>query len=103
MLDIKKLRKDCLETLHSISDEEFYAWLEMDRKRMEQADKEWEQMTVDERYSHVFATNCPSVLEAALSDGSLNGTPKKRAAKPKTSATAQKSATARQRAPKVRA
>ena len=72
MLNIKKLRKDCLKTLHSISDEEFYAWCDAYDKRIAQADREWEQMTVDERYSHIFATNCASVLEAALNDGSLD-------------------------------
>ena len=75
MLDIKKLRKECLGTLHSISDEEFNEWYNSYTKRIALEDEKWEQMTLEERYSHIFATNCASVLDIALSDGSLNGAP----------------------------
>ena len=45
MLNIKQLRKDCLKTLHSISDEEFYAWDAAYDKRKTLEDAKWERMT----------------------------------------------------------
>ena len=83
MLNIKQLRKDCLKTLHSISDEDFYAWNAAYDKRKAKADAEWAKMTVEERYDQIFASNCGMALDIALSNGSLNGAPKKNAAKPK--------------------
>ena len=34
MLDIKKLRKECMQTIHSYTREQLLEWVEMDRKRM---------------------------------------------------------------------
>ena len=101
MLNIKQLRKDCLKTLHSISDEEFYAWNAAYDKRKALEDAKWDKMTVEERYEQIFASNCGIALDIALSNGSLNGSPKKSVAK--TTATAPKTASAKPRTPQVRA
>ena len=40
MIFNKKLREEVSKTLQSISDEEFFEWIEMDRKRMALAEME---------------------------------------------------------------
>ena len=103
MLDIEKIDRESTKLIRSFTREKLLAWVDTYNKEVAEADEQWARMTPKERMSELFNSNCALAMELALSDGSLNATPKKRAAKPKTSATAQKSATARQRAPKVRA
>ena len=83
MLDIKKLNKEFTKVLNSISDEEFYAWNAAYDKKKALEDAKWERLTVEERYDQIFASNCGMALDIALSNGSLDGAPKKSAAKPK--------------------
>ena len=97
MIDIEKLDKEATKIIRSFTREKLLEWVEMDKKRMAKADAEWAKMTKEERLSQIFASNCGMALDIALSNGSLNGAPKKRATKPKTSTTAQKNAPAKSR------
>ena len=83
MLDIKKLSEEFTEVLNSISDEEFQEWYDSYTKRKALEEEKWAQMTVEERYSQIFASNCGIAMEIALSDGSLNGMPRNTTAKSK--------------------
>ena len=83
MLDIKKLNKEFTKVLNSITDEEFNAWYASYTKRRAKEDAKWAKMTVEERFDQIFASNCGIALDIALSNGSLNGAPKKSASKPK--------------------
>ena len=104
MLNVKKMREEFIEILNSISPEEFQEWLSSYRKEKALEEEKWAQMTVEERYSQIFASNCGIALDIALSNGSLNGAPKKNASKPsKTSTLAQKPTIAKPRTTKVRA
>jgi len=95
MLDIKKLNKEFTKVLNSISDEEFYAWNAAYDKKKALEDAKWERLTVEERYDQIFASNCGMALDIALSNGSLNGAPKKSPVKPKLNGSPQNAAKAK--------
>jgi len=76
MLDFKKLRKECIETIRSYSADDLQAWIDMDRERMALEDAKWEKMTKEERMSQLFESNCGIAWEIAKQNGSLNGAPK---------------------------